>query len=197
MRMFSDEAERADVLLVATSQNEAKTIRDCLVDAGRVVLCVEPRDAVPERVGSVPVVVFDATNVGAATVDRVCDDFASVDAPTILLCDEPFFDRWRDKTFALFVKPCRRSAFLQAVRSASKLAESTRRVRPTLFGLRLADLERRAIVETLERVGTKSRAARVLGVSEKTIYNKLKQYGLFESYAALSRRPAANESRVE
>ena len=181
--MFSDEAERADVLLVATSQNEAKTIRDCLVEAGRVVLCVEPRDAVPERVGSVPVVVFDATNVGAATVDRVCDDFASVDAPTILLCDEPFFDRWRDKTFALFVKPCRRSAFLQAVRNATKLAESTRRVRPTFFGLRLADLERRAIVETLERVGTKARAARVLGVSEKTIYNKLKQYGLFERYA--------------
>ena len=194
MRMFSDEAERADVLLVATSQSEAKTIRDCLVDAGRVVLCVEPREAVPERVGSVPVVVFDATNVGAATVDRVCDDFASVDAPTILLCDEPFFNRWHDKTFALFVKPCRRSA---AVRSAAKLASATRRVRPTLFGLRLADLERRAIVETLERVGTKSRAARVLGVSEKTIYNKLKQYGLFESYAALSRRPAANESRVE
>ena len=184
MKTFSDDAERADVLLVATSQNEAKTIRDCLVDDGRVVLCAEPREAVPERVGSVPVVVFDATDVGAATVDRVCDDFASVDAPTILLCDEPFFNRWHDKTFALFVKPCRRSAFLQAVRSAAKLASATRRVRPTLFGLRLADLERRAIVETLERVGTKSRAARVLGVSEKTIYNKLKQYGIFGLYAA-------------
>lgn len=184
MRTFSDEAERADVLLVAASPNEAKTIRDCLVADGRAVLFVEPREAVPERVGSVPVVVFDATSVGASTVDRVCDDFASVGLPPILLCDEPYFNRWYDKTFALFVKPCRRSAFLQAVRNAAKLAESTRRVRPTLFGLRLADLERRAIVETLERVGTKARAARVLGVSEKTIYNKLKQYGIFGLYAA-------------
>lgn len=175
MRIF-DDAERADVLLVAASQNEAKTIRDCLVDAGRVVLCAEPREAIP-------VVVFDATNVDSATVDRVCDDFASVDAPTILLCDEPILKRWRDKTFAIFVKPCRRSAFLQAVRNALKLASATRRVRPTFFGLRLADLERRAIVETLERVGTKSQAARALGVSEKTIYNKLKQYGLTRQYS--------------
>lgn len=182
MRIF-DDAERADVLLVAASQNEAKTIRDCLVDAGRVVLCAEPREAIPERVGAIPVVVFDATNVDSATVDRVCDDFASVDAPTILLCDEPILKRWRDKTFAIFVKPCRRSAFLQAVRNALKLASATRRVRPTFFGLRLADLERRAIVETLERVGTKSQAARALGVSEKTIYNKLKQYGLTRQYS--------------
>ncbi len=47
------------------------------------------------------------------------------------------------------------------------------------FGTRLADAERALILLTLEKVaGNKLEAARVLGISRKGIYNKLKKYGL-------------------
>jgi len=46
-----------------------------------------------------------------------------------------------------------------------------------MVGMTLAEIERHAILETLDACdGNKARAARMLGVSEKTIYNKLKQY---------------------
>jgi len=46
-----------------------------------------------------------------------------------------------------------------------------------LVGMTLAEIERHAILETLDACGgNKAQAARMLGVSEKTIYNKLKQY---------------------
>lgn len=46
-----------------------------------------------------------------------------------------------------------------------------------LAGLPLSEIERRAILETLAACGgNKAKTARQLGVSEKTIYNKMKQY---------------------
>ena len=51
------------------------------------------------------------------------------------------------------------------------------RVEPSLAGQRLDDIERRAILDTLRATGgNKAKTSRLLGVSEKTIYNKLKQY---------------------
>ncbi len=48
-----------------------------------------------------------------------------------------------------------------------------------LGGLTLAEVERRAIVETLELCGQrKAQAARVLGIAEKSIYNKMRRHGL-------------------
>lgn len=46
-----------------------------------------------------------------------------------------------------------------------------------MVGMSLAEIERHALLQTLAACnGNKARAARMLGVSEKTIYNKLKQY---------------------
>lgn len=48
-----------------------------------------------------------------------------------------------------------------------------------LAGMTLAAIERRAVIETLRSCGgNKVKTARQLGVSEKTIYNKIKQYKL-------------------
>ncbi|OHB68871.1 MAG: hypothetical protein A2V70_15775 [Planctomycetes bacterium RBG_13_63_9] len=48
-----------------------------------------------------------------------------------------------------------------------------------LAGMTLSSIERRAVVETLQAcAGNRAKAARLLDVSEKTIYNKIKQYKL-------------------
>jgi DNA-binding NtrC family response regulator len=48
-----------------------------------------------------------------------------------------------------------------------------------LAGFTLAQIERHAIIETMQACdGNKAKTARKLGVSEKTIYNKIKQYDL-------------------
>jgi DNA-binding NtrC family response regulator len=47
--------------------------------------------------------------------------------------------------------------------------------------LTLADVERRTIIQALEICkGKKAEAARQLGISEKSIYNKMKRFGLFD-----------------
>jgi len=46
-------------------------------------------------------------------------------------------------------------------------------------GQRLEDLEKTAIIQTLELCqGNKAESARVLGITEKTIYNKMKRFGI-------------------
>ena len=51
---------------------------------------------------------------------------------------------------------------------------------PSLAGKALAAIEKQAILETLQhRDGNKAQAARDLGISEKSIYNKLRRHGLF------------------
>lgn len=48
-----------------------------------------------------------------------------------------------------------------------------------LAGFTLAEIERCAIIETMQSCGgNKAKTARKLGVSEKTVYNKIKQYNL-------------------
>ncbi len=50
---------------------------------------------------------------------------------------------------------------------------------PSLAGRSLADLEKQAIRETLALCnGKKSEAARLLGITEKSVYNKIHRYGL-------------------
>jgi DNA-binding NtrC family response regulator len=54
------------------------------------------------------------------------------------------------------------------------------------FGLTVAEAERRLITETLMALGNnRTRAAEVLGITKKTLYNKLKQYGLERSSSVL------------
>ena len=51
--------------------------------------------------------------------------------------------------------------------------------RASLAGRALADIERQALVETLEACGgNKSEAARSLGIAEKSVYNKIKKFGI-------------------
>ncbi|MCG8572742.1 MAG: sigma-54-dependent Fis family transcriptional regulator [Spirochaetes bacterium] len=50
---------------------------------------------------------------------------------------------------------------------------------PSLAGVSLAELEKQAIIETLALCkGNKAEASRLLGITEKSVYNKLKKYGL-------------------
>ena len=45
----------------------------------------------------------------------------------------------------------------------------------------LAEIERRALVETLELCSQrKAEAARMLGIAEKSVYNKMRRHGLIE-----------------
>ena len=54
---------------------------------------------------------------------------------------------------------------------------------PTLAGQTLREIEKRALIDTLEAEGgNKAMAARQLGVSEKSIYNKLRRFDLFDQY---------------
>ena len=51
----------------------------------------------------------------------------------------------------------------------------------TLAGMNLADLEKKAIEETLAAVqGNREQAAKILGIGERTLYRKIKDYGLKE-----------------
>ncbi|HUO09420.1 MAG TPA: sigma-54 dependent transcriptional regulator [Phycisphaerae bacterium] len=51
----------------------------------------------------------------------------------------------------------------------------------TLAGKNLADLEKQAIEETLTAVqGNREQAAKILGIGERTLYRKIKEYGLKE-----------------
>lgn len=48
-----------------------------------------------------------------------------------------------------------------------------------LAGLTLAELERRCIADTLARTnGNREKAAKMLGIGERTLYRKIERYGL-------------------
>jgi two-component system response regulator HydG len=67
----------------------------------------------------------------------------------------------------------------QATGGAGGMGSSTMAI--TLAGMNLADLEKKAIEETLASVqGNREQAARILGIGERTLYRKLKDYGLQE-----------------
>ncbi len=52
---------------------------------------------------------------------------------------------------------------------------------PNLAGVSLAELEREAIEKTLQLVqGNREQAAKMLGIGERTLYRKIKEYGLHE-----------------
>ena len=51
----------------------------------------------------------------------------------------------------------------------------------SLAGMNLAELEKQAIEKTLEMVqGNREQAAKILGIGERTLYRKIKEYGLKE-----------------
>ena len=65
--------------------------------------------------------------------------------------------------------------------SVTTAVESVDHGSPTngLAGRTLKDIEREAIEQTLEAYGgNKAKSARVLGISEKTIYNKMRRLGI-------------------
>lgn len=56
---------------------------------------------------------------------------------------------------------------------------STQRV-PLQVGISLAEANRRVILATLERCSwNKKQAAALLGISVKTLYNRLREYGIY------------------
>jgi len=67
----------------------------------------------------------------------------------------------------------------------------------SLVGSTLAEIERRAILETLAHCeGNKAEAARLLGVSLKTIYNKLEKLGLSSPSSIEDHKDAVKQSQV-
>jgi DNA-binding NtrC family response regulator len=55
-------------------------------------------------------------------------------------------------------------------------------VKPTYLEVTLFDLEKKHIIDTLDHLsGNKTRAAKALGITVKTLYNKLHSYGLIEA----------------
>lgn len=55
--------------------------------------------------------------------------------------------------------------------------------------LRLSEIEMHAIIDRLERCDwNKTAAAKSLGISLKTMYNKLHKYGLFEAVRSQGQR---------
>lgn len=81
----------------------------------------------------------------------------------------------------------RASAFCEVpIISASDLPEEVRAPAPAagssatqLAGLKMSEIEQRAIEQTLESCGNnRTEAARMLGISERSIYNKIRQMGL-------------------
>ena len=49
------------------------------------------------------------------------------------------------------------------------------------YATQLAELERKAIEETLTSVqGNREQAAKILGIGERTLYRKIKEYGIKE-----------------
>jgi len=48
-----------------------------------------------------------------------------------------------------------------------------------LAGVSLNDLEKQAIIDTLEKTkGNREKAAKILGIGERTLYRKIKEYNL-------------------
>ena len=48
-----------------------------------------------------------------------------------------------------------------------------------LAGVSLNDLEKQAIIDTLAKTeGNREKAAKILGIGERTLYRKIKEYGL-------------------
>jgi len=71
----------------------------------------------------------------------------------------------------------RKDLILERIHSDAAPADGSENL--GLAGMTLAEIERRAVIETLRACGgNRVRTARQLGVSEKTIYNKIKQYKL-------------------
>lgn len=65
--------------------------------------------------------------------------------------------------------------------AALPLTEEPAPPRSTLAGSTLDDLEKQAILDTLQATGgNKAESARRLGISEKSIYNKMRRFGLSE-----------------
>lgn len=71
------------------------------------------------------------------------------------------------------------AADLTFAKSASSTADTTAPVTTSLAGMSLSDIEKMAIEETLAACGgNKAKTARTLGISEKSIYNKMKRHGI-------------------
>lgn len=57
-------------------------------------------------------------------------------------------------------------------------------------GTTCREAERLLIIETMNNCASKTGAARALGISVKTLYTKLHEYGQFESFRVKNPRPA-------
>ena len=73
---------------------------------------------------------------------------------------------------------------IAAKEGEKKIQETTKQVAETGAFLTLAQLERMYILNALKVTkGNKTQASKILGITIKTLYNKLHEYGEFENYA--------------
>ena len=78
-------------------------------------------------------------------------------------------------------KPASGTAIIPSTQSALSAPAAPQSTAITLAGMNLADLEKKAIEETLSACqGNREQAALILGIGERTLYRKIKEYGLKE-----------------
>lgn len=115
----------------------------------------------------------DAQVVVIAAAGGVDDAARAMESGAFHYVVKPFVP---DDVVSLMRQAVRVSALLRENRNLRAVLDT--RGPPSLAGLTLEQLERRALVETLRACGgNKAATARSLGVSEKTVYNKLKRLG--------------------
>jgi len=85
----------------------------------------------------------------------------------------------RVQNFEQGIELSRHDPTVCSVVPAPTQSEEERRPDAWLEGRTLAEIERRAFLDTLDATnGNRAEAARRLGVSEKTVYNKLRAWGM-------------------
>jgi DNA-binding NtrC family response regulator len=110
-------------------------------------------------------------DAGDAVTTMPADDADAMPAATVACLSPPRLPRERDEEF-MASSPLSGTAPATLTPAASAPATS-------LAGMTLDELERQAILDTLNACGgNKAETARRLGISEKSIYNKLKRFSL-------------------
>jgi len=202
----ADEAIRAGrdseiapvILVVDDDQLTRKSLEHFLKRTGFTVLLAEGgREALEKMSDNVAVVLLDLLMPDLSGLDclrRFRRDYP--DTQVVMLSGvgeiQDAVTAMKEGAFEYLTKPWNEEELLARLRQAAQiwqLIRDNRRLRRVLettgdeslgmAGMTLAEIERLALLDTLKACnGSRAGAARMLGLSEKTIYNKIKRYGL-------------------
>lgn len=184
------------VLLADDNPRFRRRVRAQLEAAGYQVIEATSRDHALESLREdIAAVVVDPNLSGAPGMDVLRNARTRFpETPVILLCardgNPEAIDATRFDAYPYLAKSSPGAEVLGIVRHALHTAvleddyrSAQAAERPKLAGYTMEQIERWALADTLESVGgNKAAAARILGVCEKTIYNKLRRMNLQERH---------------